>query len=454
MTLGGWLAGRKEDRGVKWPIAVGTAVLLMVSAACTGSSSPPSETSGSSHAPVTIDYWSYWTGHEKAMVDRVEIGAFEKQVPSVTVDHVGGVTEPERLLAAVSSGKPPDLWQFWDPSNVGPYCKSGALTDLDPYIQRDNLDMSQFSPYWVKYLQDEGQQCALPQLADAYGLYYNNDLFAQAGITSPPKTMTELTTDAEKLTQFNPDGSIKVAGFIPFTNFYTQSISGFAHAFGASWLDDSGKAALASDPAWKSYFEWEKNLVDFYGYDNLQKFVAGLGNEFSASHAGEIGKVAMWMDGEWRVDFIGLDHPDLNYGTAPFPVADDHPELYGSGYVVTNILAIPKGAAHPDEAWLLAKFLSTDTNSLVYLANSVKNIPPTSAALDSPKLTSDPHFSVFLDIYKNPDSDYPPPAAVAVNAEGLTDDFNAKWVAGEVSDLQSGLAATAQQVDQQIAQGA
>ena len=34
----------------------------------------------------------------------------------------------------------------------------------------------------------EQVQCALPMLTDAYGLYYNTDLLAKAGIIEPPKT--------------------------------------------------------------------------------------------------------------------------------------------------------------------------------------------------------------------------------------------------------------------------
>ena len=69
--------------------------------------------------------------------------------------------------------------------------------------------------------------------------------------------------------------------------------------------------------------EWDKNLVDWYGYDKLTRFEAGAGEEFSASNAFETGKVAMMLDGEYRTAFIEDEHPELNYGTAPFPVADD-----------------------------------------------------------------------------------------------------------------------------------
>ncbi len=68
----------------------------------------------------------------------------------------------------------------------------------------------------------------------------------------------------------------------------------------------------------------------------------------------------MNFDGEWRVAFIQNEHPDLNYGTAPMPVDDAHPELYGSGYINGTIIGIPRGGKHEDQAWALVKYLTTN----------------------------------------------------------------------------------------------
>ena len=96
--------------------------------------------------------------------------------------------------------------------------------------------------------------------------------------------------------------------------------------YGGKWTDDSGKSTLGSDPAWAKLLTWQKDLIDWYGYDNLVKFQAGLGDEFSSSNAFEKGKVAMNIDGEWRTAFIADEAPDLPYGTAPVPVDDDNPD--------------------------------------------------------------------------------------------------------------------------------
>jgi multiple sugar transport system substrate-binding protein len=278
-------------------------------------------------------------------------------------------------------------------------------------------------------------------------------MFKKAGITSPPRTMDELAADAKKLTVRNADGSIKVAGFVPLNLWEELDIADIGHSFGAQWFDSSGKAQLATDPAWTQAFEWQKSLVDWYGYSNLQKFYATYTNsEFNAQNAFETGKVAMVFDGEWRTAFIRRDHPELPYATAPFPAAD--PSVYGSGRVGGTIVGIPKGTQHPDEAWDLVKFLATDTNYLVSLANELGNVPTTKASGASPKLHLGPQFKTFVDVWNNPKSSYYPPLLPGgAGYAQLADDFDAKWQAGNVSDLQSGLQQLDTNIDNQIQQG-
>ena len=98
---------------------------------------------------------------------------------------------------------------------------------------------------------------------------------------------------------------------------------------------------------WTKWLNWQKTLIDWYGYNNLVKCQAGLGDEFSASNAFENGKLAMNLDGEWRVAFIAAEHPKLHYGTAPMPVDDAKPTLYGSGYINGTIIGIPKNGKQP-----------------------------------------------------------------------------------------------------------
>ena len=112
---------------------------------------------------------------------------------------VGGIND-DKIIAAIRGGNAPDVAQSFTADNTGAFCSSGGWIDLKPYMRAGHIDVSMFPPAVQTYTQFNGTRCALPMLADTYGLYYNKALFKKAGITSPPKTMSELTADAKKLT--------------------------------------------------------------------------------------------------------------------------------------------------------------------------------------------------------------------------------------------------------------
>jgi multiple sugar transport system substrate-binding protein len=439
-------------------IGVGAALFLALGAgACGGTEDDDADkAAGAAPAakteklePAEITLWVGFTQRElKVFKDAVKV--FEEQNPGVTVKVVGGIND-DKIIAASRGGKAPDVAQSFSADNSGAFCSSGAWIDLAPYMERDGISDEIFPPAPRSYTQFDGTRCALPMLADAYGLYYNTDMFEKAGLDGPPKTVSELVDYAKKLTVKGDDGSLEVVGFNPVMGWYSNTPANFGPMFGGKWVDDSGKSSLGSDPAWAKLFTWQKELIDFYGYDNLVKFQAGLGDEFSASNAFEKGKLAMNMDGEWRTAFIADEAPDLPYGTAPVPVDDDNPDLYGGGYTTGNIAGIPKRAEHPEHGWALLKFLSTDDEAMVMLSNGLRNVPTTASSAKSPDLKPDPKFETFIKIFENPNTTTTPVTAAGSAYQELFNGFVNKWQAGRIDDLEGGLADIDEQIDAQLA---
>ena len=280
-----------------------------------GGSSSSSGGSGSSgktatfdpNKPVTLTVYSGFTERELGIWNSVLKG-FSAQHPNVKIKSVGSV-DNNKIVASIRAGNPPDVALSFETDKTGAFCSSGGWIDLTPYIQRDKLDIGQFPKAVQNYTQFQGKRCALPDLADVYGLYYNKQMLQKAGITSPPKTFSELAADAKKLTVKGSNGSIKVAGYIPNEGFYENAAAHYAPLWDAQWTTDGDKSALATSPGWTKFLNWHKALVDWYGIDNIKRFEAGAGQEFSAQNAFETGKVAMIMDGEYRTAFIKAEHP-------------------------------------------------------------------------------------------------------------------------------------------------
>lgn len=425
---------------------VGTTTAAGTTATTAAGESPT--TSAGEATPLTL--WVGFGGRELEVITEV-VAEYDEDHPEVTVEVVGEIDD-DTIVSALRGGNAPDVASTFSSANVGTFCKSGGFVDLGPYMEASGITEDMFTAPPMYYTQFEGVRCALPMLADAYGFYYNQAMFAEAGLTEPPQTITELTEYARQLTQQNADGSFEVLGFNPLFGFYQNTPANFATMYGADYVDDEGASIMGQDPAWAEMLEWQKSMVDELGYDNLVEFGTGAGDEFSASNAFQTGKVAMAIDGEWRVAFIGAEAPDLDYGTAPVPVADDRPELYGSGYINGTIIGIPHNAPNPDLGWELLQYLTTDDHALAQLSNGLRNVPSTLSALESPELVPDENFAVFLDIFAHPESNTTPITAVGAASGELVNAFVASWQAGEVPDLAAGLADLDAQIDAQLAQ--
>jgi multiple sugar transport system substrate-binding protein len=419
---------------------------VVAAAGCTPSPKPQAIASPGVSASGTIEFWHFFTDREAAAIDGV-VKDFEAKYPQIKVTVKSG-QDDDKMTQAIGAGKGPDVGLSYSTDIVGKFCNSGAWQDLSGYVKRDNIDLNNIPGPVREYTEFQGKRCTMPFLSDAYGLYYNKTMFAAAGITDPPKTLSELTADAKKLTKLNPNGSIKVAGFNPLYGFYENSAAHFAPMAGAKWLTSDGKSAIGTDPGWKDIMAWQKPLIDWFGYAKLTKFQSTFGDEFSADNAFEKGQVAMNLDGEYRIAFIKADKPTLDYGVAPMPVADDHPELYGSGYITGNVIGISKNSTNPEAAWQFIKYLTTDTAAVVKLANGIKNIPTTNAALTSKDLEVDPAFKNFIDIFSNPKTSTTPPSAAGTAYQDDFQTFLNNWQSGKVPDVDKGL----QQLDGQINQ--
>jgi multiple sugar transport system substrate-binding protein len=422
---------------------------ILLTAACTPAPKENTVAEPGKEVSGTVELWHFFTEREATAVQQV-VNDFTTTHPNIKVTIKSG-QDDSKVTQAIGAGNGPDIGLSYSTDIVGKFCSSGAWVDLKPYLDRDKVDLGQLNATTRSYTEFDGKRCAMPFLADAYGMFYNKDLFAKAGIAGPPKTLDELTEDAKKLTVKNPDGSLKTVGFLPLFDFYENAAAHLAPATGAQWLTADGKSAVGGDPNWKTLLTWQKGLVDWYGYDNLTKFKASLGDEFSADNAFQKGQVAINIDAEYRLAFLKDQSPNLRYGVAPLPTSD--PARYGGGYVTGNIMGISKNARNPEAAWALIKYLTTDDAAVTKLAGLLKNVPTTATSIADPSLSTDPDFKAFIDIFTNPNSLTSPPSASGPAYQETFQQFLISYQAGKVTDLDKGLAGADQQINSVMSLG-
>src|SRR5438067_9390591 len=168
-------------------------VLLALGIAAVGATAATTRSS----SPTKLTIWVGWSARELGVFKKV-VAEYDQAHANVQVNVVGSIND-DKIVAAIRAGRAPDVVSSFNSYNVGVYCGTGGWIDLAPLMKQSGIQGSMFPAATQYYTQFNGTQCALPLLADTYGLYYNRALFKTAGIAGPPKTMDELTADAKKL---------------------------------------------------------------------------------------------------------------------------------------------------------------------------------------------------------------------------------------------------------------
>ncbi|MDQ0930841.1 ABC transporter substrate-binding protein [Streptomyces turgidiscabies] len=429
-----------------------TASTALLATACTGQAS--SGASDDASKDTTITFWHAWSAPNEVAGVKALIAGFEKVHPNIHVDVVGNMTDDKMNQALRAGGsKAPDVISSFTTNGVGKFCSSGALVDLNPLFKKADIDpATTFPKAMSEYTQYEGDRCAVPLLGDAYGLYYNKTAFKKAGITSPPKTWSEFEADAKKLTVPQGD-TYKQLGFMSDYHGWETTTEHYMGQFGPTYFDASGKSTVATDPAVADAFAVQKKLVDSLGgFQKLEKFRSGLGDEWGPKHPFQTGQVAMQLDGEWRLGMALDAKPGFEIGVAPLPVPDDKADQYGKGYITGTIAGIAATSKKQNAAWELVKYITTDTDAVVGFSNAIHNVPSTLEALKSPKLKYDPRFKTFLDIAANPHSSTSPASINGGVYLTTIQQLGYNYESGKVTDLKAGLKKAAAQIDTDIAQ--
>ncbi|MET8407038.1 ABC transporter substrate-binding protein [Streptomyces sp. NPDC005195] len=429
-----------------------SASLALLTSACTGQSD--SSANDDASKDTTINFWHAWSAPGEVQGVKSLVAGFEKAHPNIHVNIVANMTD-DKINQALRSGgdKAPDVISSFTTNNVGKFCSSGALVDLNPFFKKAGIDAATTFPKAMnEYTQFDGNRCSVPLLGDAYGLYYNKTAFKKAGIATPPKTWSEFETDAKKLTVSKGD-SYSQLGFMPNYHGWESTTEHYFGQFSPTYFDKSGKSSIAKDPAFDAGFTLQKKLVDeLGGYQKLEKYRSKLGDEWGPKHPFHTGQVAMQLDGEWRLGMAEEAKPGFEIGVAPLPVPDDQADQYGKGYITGTIAGIAATSKKQNAAWELVKYMTTDTDAVVGFANAIHNVPSTLAALKSPKLTYDPRFKTFLDIASNPNSTTTPASINGGTYLVTIQQFGYDYESGKAKDLKAGLQKTAAQIDTDIAQ--
>lgn len=332
-------------------VALATAALGLT--ACSPS---PSTSTG----PVTITY-GLWAEEFRAPFQSA-VDAFEKENPDITVKLVLTPFADyfTKLNTQISSKTAPDA--FWLQNiHINLYAKNGALADLSSYVADPDTDLSGIPKSIMDPYVIDGKQFALPWQALPFGLYYNADLFAAAGVDLPTNDWTwdDVAAAAKKLT--NADAGIYgiAAPIWGYGTFY-QSMYGY----GADVITDGGTDTDFDSPEAQKGLKVWTDLVAEGSSPSVQQTTDTPADSWFSS-----GKAAMITSGPW----VASSYHDA-LGDAVKVVAMPTGDVDRSGYATTTT-AVSASSAHIAEAAKFAEFLSGDEGQKILSGSGIAGGP-------------------------------------------------------------------------------
>ena len=323
-------------------IAVAASLAIAGLTAC----SAPSSSSGGSKA-INVAYWNYGPG---AVTNNEALQkGFEKANPGTTVTLTpiagGGWGEYVANLATlIASGKHPDIAfmasegiKFLDQNNlllpINSYLKS------DPEAKKIQADMA---PGLLKSFGVKGDIASLPNGFNDFVMYYNTDIFKQAGIAAPTGDWTwdQFEAIAKQLTTADRFGYAWTG-----TEIAPGVLPWIANQGGNLVSSDVCKPTANSAPVEKTY-DFLNGLIK-QGISPAPPASNDLITQF------ENGKIAMFGAGRYVIPSM-LGSGFSSFDITRYPTGSTYQTTLGaSGYPIL------KSSKNPDLAWEFQKYAAS-----------------------------------------------------------------------------------------------
>lgn len=270
-----------------------------------------------------------WSGYPEFDPWFAEMAAaYKEKYPNVTITSTTiNLRDFEtKLSTALPAGSGPDITTV-DPSFFLRFINSGYAYPAPQYVS-DFVNSASFDEPVQEFAKVDGVVYGVPTLISSAAIYYNKDMWAEAGLTDAdaPKSLADIRTLAQKLAKFDDNGTLTRSGV---ALRLTGGGSGIGEKFWM-WMMQEGHAIVKEVGDGKYVPDYNNEA----GFNTLKMYIdivwgdktcnADIGTDAAGFEAGE---TAMFVREHWVMPEIAQVAPDLNYGAWP---------LWNAGMLQTN----------------------------------------------------------------------------------------------------------------------
>lgn len=258
-----------------------------------------------------LTLWYYWEteGHQQALNEMIETYNSSQSDYSLTAKYVPFADFKKQLSIGASASELPDLVILDSPDHAS-YASMGIFADVT-----GKFDVSNYYEGPVESCSMDGSLYGVPFGCNCLALYYNQDMFDEAGITEAPTTWDELKETAEKLTT----DSVTGLAFCSVQNEEgTFNFTPWLWSTGASSYEMDSEGGIRALTFVKDLVDsgvMSKECINWTQGDVMNQFISG--------------NVAMMINGPWQIPTMREEAADLNWDVALIPMDQEYASVIG-----------------------------------------------------------------------------------------------------------------------------
>lgn len=314
------------------------------------------------------------------------VDAFQRQHPDIKIRTLlSGGDALQQVSIYCAGGKCPDVMMAWDFTYSG-LADRGVLLDLNTMLAHDPSFAAKLGSDSIAALYEtfsfEGGQYAFPEQWSGVFLYYNKELFADAGVRPPPGrwdepwSFSEFLDTAKALTKSDNSGRVSQWGFVDsWAPYYSSMLFGMNN--GVPWSNPRMNPTHLNfdDEAFIEGIQFYADLADKH------KVAPNASESQSMSTMGLFtsGRAAMVLGGHWRYQTVDRAN-GLNFDVAVLPTGPKGHVAHSN--IGTTGLAIAASSRRKQQAWEFLKFAAGPIGQTV-IGESGLFVPVLRSAIES-----------------------------------------------------------------------
>ncbi|WP_332698688.1 ABC transporter substrate-binding protein [Halalkalibacter lacteus] len=314
---------------------------------------------------IELDMWIHQSGEDETEFNKKRIEEFneahegEIQINVEVVMDDGGSSYNDSLNAALVAGNLPDVLALDGPF-VASYADAEIIAPVTEYISDE--DKEDFVDSIIEQGTYNGELYSLGAMESSVVLYYNKEIFEEAGIEAPTTledawTWTEFMDVAKQLTTDDRYGLNLFMNY-GVGEWYTYMGAPFIWSNGGELISEDGTTVdgYLNGPESVEGFEFVKSL-----------FEEGVVSLTPSETQFEEGKAAMALGGPWIA--VSAENAGFEYGMMPYPYSEVPKSPSGS-----MAYAISSQAEHPEAAYQVMQWMTNEESTIGL--SEVTGMPP------------------------------------------------------------------------------